>query len=70
MVPSGCPPAPPLPIPHPFVGYIFDAMEYIPITIPLPIPFVGVVPIPLSRSTCWLSGTGANTFAQPVATAS
>lgn len=40
----------PTPIPHPFVGFIFDAMEYIPISIPLPVPFVGVVPIPLNAS--------------------
>ncbi len=43
-------PVPPLPVPHPFVGFIFDPIEYIPITIPLPIPFVGVIPIPLYAS--------------------
>lgn len=43
-------PVPPIPVPHPFIGFLFDAMEYIPISIPVPIPFVGVVPIPLNAS--------------------
>jgi RHS repeat-associated protein len=43
-------PVGPVPIPHPFVGFLFDALEYVPISIPIPVPFVGVVEIPLNAS--------------------